>query len=500
VISKRRIASSSVLRGVDVAFQVLSTLWITPLIIHALGKERYGLWVTVLTMVSYIDIFDFGITNAVTRYVSRAIGKKDATEVTEVIRTAFSILLAIGICCTVLVGGLAVAGPWLAPGNSDPVLVRQIILIIGLVTALSFPMRVFAGVLEAHVRYELTTTASILRTILNTLALWWVANHGANLLHVVFVTAASGLFQRALNYLFARRVEPAMRLFPVHLSGPMTSVIMAYGWKNFLLKLIDQVRFRIDNLVIARFVNLSAVAIYAPGMSLIRLFRQAMDCLGGVFMPVFSSAEGAGDRVRLANAFSGSLKAAAVLSTYVGGMLVLYGGWFMDRWLGTAFHESYRVMLVIGVPTILAMSQLPGLYLLFALSKQEKLVRLHAVEGIINFVLSLALVKPYGIYGVALGTAIPLAISKCVVQPWLVCGEIGMSVRRYYLQSILVPTLVAGVPMVLLHFALLPWVRADYLRLAEIGVVQTVAVGASALFLLTDRVAREKIMSLLRRR
>jgi O-antigen/teichoic acid export membrane protein len=291
-----------------------------------------------------------------------------------------------------------------------------------------------------------------------------------------------------------------MRLFPLRFGGPVSGVILAYGGKNFALKLIDQVRFRIDHIVIAKCVSLGAVAVYAPGMSLVRLFRQAMDCLGGVFMPVFSAAEGAGDSGRLQEAFSGSLKAAAVLSTFVGGSLVLYGGWFIDCWLGPSFHESYRVMLVLAVPTIFAMAQLPGLHLLFALSKQEKLVRLHAFEGLANLVLSLLLVRSFGIFGVALGTAIPLAISKCVVQPWIVCEESGITVRRYYIDSILVPMTVAALPMLLVHIAVLPWMRPDYFRLTVVVLAQALAVIASAGLLLVDRAGRERLLASLRGR
>jgi O-antigen/teichoic acid export membrane protein len=475
MISLRRIASSSALRALDVGVQVISALWITPQIVRALGQERYGLWVTVLTLVTYIDIFDLGLTNAVTRYVSRALGQQNPAEACEVIRSAFTILLQIGLGCLVLVLALAAVAPVLLRDSAQLGPIQLMIVILGFVGALSFPMRVFAGVLEAHVRYELTTSASIVRTVLTSIALWWVANHGGNLVQIVVIVATAGLLQRALNFVAARRVFPQMRLLPLGTTSNTRRLLLDYGGKNFLLKLVDVVRFRIDNLVIARCVGIGAVGLYAPGVSLIRYFREAIECLGAVFMPIFSSTESTGNREQLRIQLSSAIKATAALSTFVGGTLMLYGGYFIDRWLGPAFHDSYRVMLVMAPSFIFGLAQNPGIHLLYGLSKQEKLLRLHVFEAGANLLLSVWLVWRWGIFGVAAGTAISLFVSKAVLQPMILCAEVGLSRTRYYFDSLLFPMLKTATPMLLCYFLLQSWLRPDYGRLLIAVVAQTMA-------------------------
>lgn len=476
MIPIRRLASSSALRVADVLIQALATLWITPLLITALGKERYGLWVTVITLVSYLDIFDLGLTSATSRYVSRALGRNDLDGARAAARSAFAILLAIGGGCLLLVAILAWAAPSIVTGESADIPLRTLVVILGTTAALSFPMRVFSGVLEAFVRYEFTTGASIIRTVCSTIALWWVINHGANLVHVVIVVAGSGLLQRGLNFIFARRVLPGMRLLSFRVDAGSRTDLLGYGAKNFMLKLVDLVRFRIDNVVIAQCVNTTAVSLYAPGMSLIRYFREGIDCLGSVLMPAFSRTEGAGAHDRLGSQLLRATRICAVVATVLGGSLALYGGYFIERWLGHGFRDSYLVALILVGPFVVALAQNPGVYLLLGLSKQERLLRLNIIEGVGNFVLSIALVFPFGIFGVALGTAIAMVLSKILLQPAILCDATGLSRRKYYLDALLAPIAITALPMLLCFAVLRPWLAPEYGRIFVAGFFQLLLV------------------------
>ena len=76
------------------------------------------------------------------------------------------------------------------------------------------------------------------------------------------------------------------------------------------------------------------------------------------------------------------------------------------------------------------------------------------VEALINVALSLLLVGPLGIIGVALGTAIPCIMLKLLVLPYLITRAASVPITNYYLR-ILVPALIAGV--VVLLAAMLGW-------------------------------------------
>jgi O-antigen/teichoic acid export membrane protein len=64
---------------------------------------------------------------------------------------------------------------------------------------------------------------------------------------------------------------------------------------------------------------------------------------------------------------------------------------------------------------------------LFGANKQWYLSRLFVIEGIVNLIISLSLVKPFGLAGVAIGSALPSVISQGWFIPRFVSRDIGVS-------------------------------------------------------------------------
>ena len=77
-------------------------------------------------------------------------------------------------------------------------------------------------------------------------------------------------------------------------------------------------------------------------------------------------------------------------------------------------------------------------------------------EGIVNLILSIVLVHYFqragrgpffGIYGDALGTAIPLACTMTLFMPWHLCSQLGIRMRTYLREAYTLPLLIT-VPLV----------------------------------------------------
>src|SRR5262249_16450062 len=64
-----------------------------------------------------------------------------------------------------------------------------------------------------------------------------------------------------------------------------------------------------------------------------------------------------------------------------------------------------------------------------------------AAEGISNLLISLILVRPYGLIGVAVGTLIPAILFQGFIQPIVVCRSLQISLRAYCTNVLLKPAL-----------------------------------------------------------
>jgi hypothetical protein len=104
------------------------------------------------------------------------------------------------------------------------------------------------------------------------------------------------------------------------------------------------------------------------------------------------------------------------------------------------------------------------------------------------------LLPKFGIYGVALGTGISITITKLFIQPRIVCEELGIPLRRYYLDLLGTPFWKTALPFAVVAFPLHGFVRADYWNLLLLISIQGVISGAVIFLLLFTNEERAKII------
>jgi peptidoglycan biosynthesis protein MviN/MurJ (putative lipid II flippase) len=75
------------------------------------------------------------------------------------------------------------------------------------------------------------------------------------------------------------------------------------------------------------------------------------------------------------------------------------------------------------------------------MARQRTVIPGVAIEAASNLALSLALVQPFGIVGVALGTAIPNALVSLGYIPRRLSKATGVPVSAFYRHAVLLPTL-----------------------------------------------------------
>ena len=97
---------TSLLAGIAVSFYLM------PFLIHALGDRWYGIWALIGSITSYYALLDFGLTSAVTRFLTQALARAEKTSANAVIVTGLVIFGGIGALAFSISIAVALAGPW----------------------------------------------------------------------------------------------------------------------------------------------------------------------------------------------------------------------------------------------------------------------------------------------------------------------------------------------------------------------------------------------------
>ena len=84
---------------------ILSILY-TPLLLNYLGSEKYGVWATMLSIISWVNYFDIGIGQGLRNTLTEALAKNDPKGAQEASSTAYILLSLIAtvvfVCLLIL--------------------------------------------------------------------------------------------------------------------------------------------------------------------------------------------------------------------------------------------------------------------------------------------------------------------------------------------------------------------------------------------------------------
>jgi O-antigen/teichoic acid export membrane protein len=426
------ILKGSFLRLFALVLNMAIAFYLMPFIIHSIGDRWYGLWAIVGAIMGYYGLLDFGLSTATQRYIAKSLSTNDYVGVNTAVTTSFVAFLVLGAISVIVSVAIILAGPLFFDATDDIRIFQTVIAILGLKVAISFPLYAFNGVISGKLRFDIASYIQISKLLLRTALFIYYIGSGYSIIALAVVTAVVEVLGYLIMVVFAYRLLPTLRIRPSLFKFKKLVEFVNYGKYVFITSIADIVRFTIDELVITAFMALSFVTHYVIAARLVDYLGQAMAALFGVLMPVFTKDYGRDDWESLRTKFYISTKIAILVSFYMGGLLLVLGDEFIGLWMGDQYLDAYPVLVILVLASVIANSQRPSVGVLYAIAKHKYYSKMTVIEAIFNLALSILLVRHLGMVGVALGTAIPLLITKCYFQPRYTCEQLDISLIKYY--------------------------------------------------------------------
>ncbi len=475
----RRLAVGSGLRIFHLAATAVVAFFLTPYIIQTLGDRTYGVWTIVAAFIGYYGLFDLGLGSAVTRYLAKAAGAKNDAEANRIFNTALVVYTVVGLAVLAVTAIAAGFAAYFVKNSADAELFAKLLLILGVNTAVDFGARVFEGVLYAQLRHDLNVISLLVLLGLRTVLTVVVLEAGYAAVGLATVTLISAIPVAWLRMRWARKSFPALRVDLKSAQPSTGKELFSYSSWTLVAQLADLVRFQLDSVIIAAFVSLAAVTHYSIAASLVQYFGALVLATLGVFTPLFSRQQGAGDEATLQRTFAFATKISVAFSVFVGFGLIVWGRPFITRWMGAEYLDAYPVLVVLVLGRVTALGQMPSVGLMYATAQHKFYAWSNSVEAVLNLGFSLWLVQDYGILGVALGTLIPMVVVKTLLQPWWVSRACGVPLRKYV--TLVVTTVLKSGLLLLLAWMCSQWgLLPEYKRMIPAAAVATIVYGIGA--------------------
>lgn len=431
MISFRKLAHGSGLRFLSFAAAAGVAFVIMPFVIHSIGDRDYGIWTLVAGYVGYYGLLDFGLSTAVTRHMATALVSKDKEQTNRIFWTSFSLYAFLGLAVLVLTVVLTANLSLVISNHDTVVLARKLLLVLGASFALSFPLRVFVGALNADLRFDITAGLEIVTLAIRTTLIVAFLRMSMGVLGLAWATIITSIIVFGLHALATKKQIPALEWRREHVHRMAAKELFSYATPSFLISVADLLRFQLDGIIIAAYLGAAVVTHFNIGSTLVQYFITLMMALFGVLAPVFSRQSDTNESRALRQTYFFSTRLSIIVSSFIAFGLIVWGRPFISVWMGNKYADAYPVLVYLTLGCTFALWQNPSVQLLYGVSKHGIYAIFNLIEGIANLLLSLFLVHKFGMVGVALGTAIPMAVMKLFVQPVYVAKVTGIDLGGY---------------------------------------------------------------------
>ena len=485
--------------GSNWATLVLTTVvsfFLAPLIVRLLGNDAYGVWALIGSVIGYLALIDLGVRGAVTKYVATLHPAGNHDEAGR-ITSAGLLFFGVAAVVTVLVGAvvaLLVDRMFeIPPDLVGPT--RLAMFLTCLAVAVSIIGGVFGGVIAALHRFDYLNGVEIALTLVRTVATVVALEQGGGLVALATIQLVASAARTWIYWLNLRKLYPELR---IQLGGAWDLVpkVVAFGAVSTLIHVSTALINYSDSIIIGVFLPLQAVTFFAIASTLTIQARGVISGISQVLAPLAGSFEGRGELPRLGEVMLASARLATLAILPIAAAFAFRGETFIGLWMGEEFAEPAG-----GVLRILA----PGLWvyasfqvcvsIMIGLDRHRGMVPAFLVEAAANVLLCVALVRPLGITGVALGILLPRIVICVGFAAWYAHRVFGMSVRNYWWQAIVRPGL-AMIPFAVLCAAVDQWwpTASLWLFFAQIALLLPLA-ALGAWMISLDPTEREMIVS-----
>lgn len=260
---------------------ILINLAYVPLLINSLNQERYGIWLTITTIVSWIAFFDIGLGNGLRNKLAETLACDDTENARKYVSTTYGTMGF--LCLSFILIGLCLVPffNWNNLLNTQSVSNEELaVLMMWIFSSLGFQMllKLINSVLYALQRPALSSLILMLSQLLAFIGVLIYTHLNANvsLLNLgIIISLAPTLVLMISSLVLFHFAIPKLSPKLSYFDRKKIKEIVILGTKFFWIQIMTLLLFQSSNLIIAHTCGNAAVAEYNIAFKYIGLIEMA---------------------------------------------------------------------------------------------------------------------------------------------------------------------------------------------------------------------------------
>jgi O-antigen/teichoic acid export membrane protein len=401
--SGRLLARNTIWNLIGNGAPMIVAVFSIPVLIHGLGKDRFGVLALAWALIGYASLFDMGLGRALTQLVAKKLGEGEEQEVPILVWTSLLLMLVLGIAGTAII---ATISPWLIhralkiPAEMQSEALHSFYL-LGLSVPVVITTSALRGLLEAYQRFAIINALRIPMGVFAFAGPLLVLPFSKSLFAVVAVLVAGRVIAWGAHLLFCIKVTPLLRQGIVWQRAAVGPLLRFGSWMT-VTNIVGPLMVTFDRFVIGSVLSVGAVAYYTTPYEVVTKLWLIPSSLLAVMFPAFSTTF-VQDRNRTAMLY-GSAVRYLLLSLFPLILLVVaLAPDGLKIWLGNDFAQhSTRVLQWLAVGVFLNCLASVPFAVVQGAGRPDLTAKLHLIELPIYFGGLFALTKMQGIEGAAI--------------------------------------------------------------------------------------------------
>lgn len=413
------IVASFIIKGWSLVVQML----LVPIALNCLTIYEYGLWLTISSVITWMDNFDIGLSNGLRNKLAEAIALDDVKMAKEYVTTAFVAMFLLGILLFVFLTTFVNTQNIHGMLNVNKTIVpnfRLIATLMCITISLTFSAKIMSSFFLALQKPAINNLMNSTASTLTLIGLWCLSFGKVKSflsVCVIFTTMplisyiAFGIYAFAFKY---KSFQPNIKYFKPKVISPLVNL----GVKFFLGQISGMLLMYTANIVISKALSPAEVASYQVAY---KYFMMLAIFFTLVSTPMWSATTDAYNRNDLQWIRNTVRKIEYLILGIVMILLLMLvvSNSFYSIWTGGKIHVELNISIWTAIYTITLILSMCYSNVIYGIGKMNLTVATVFIMSLLFITTAYKTTKEFGLAGlIALQTLVTLI---CTIQNMIQC-------------------------------------------------------------------------------
>lgn len=415
--AKKNIVAGFGVKGVAMILGLVKV----PIILNYLNAEKYGIWLTIASIVDWVHYFDLGIGHGLRNKFAEAIAEGDKVKAKKLVSTAYYyITIIFGIVGIVLIPLLFLIN-WQKVLNTTLVSQQELlfsVLFVLVMFILRFILYQISEILKAVQRPALSDIFLPIASCVTLICVFLLrfVSKDSLFLACVAISAPPVIILLFANLYFFHKEYKEFSPSLKDIDNSLFKDTFTLGLKFFIIQLSGLVMFASSNIILTQLVNPSEVTLYNISR---QYFNLPFMVFGIILSPFWSAITDAYVRGEY-DWIKKSMRSLLIIGgLFVIGefMMLIISPWAYRVWIGDSIEIPFMLSAVTSIMFVFYLIGAPFSHFLNGTGKLELSTRIGIIQVLLFLPIAILLTKVLGAFGLVLSMIIVNSIPQIVLGP-----------------------------------------------------------------------------------